>query len=178
MTTFWPSTKPDSFKPRASPPANSHRKLLGVPGWRNPITGSAVCCVLATTGHAAAPPSPAMNSRRLISALQRFVGEPIAVQVPWERLSHEADGRLATQPAGATRRLPAQKKVLGGHPEKPRPRAGALHVSDGCCHASAAIAIFARRGSGPVARFPAREARTPGQDGKPLPQPPPARHRR
>ena len=33
---------------------------------RNPITGTAGCCARATTGHAAAPPSPAMNSRRRI----------------------------------------------------------------------------------------------------------------
>jgi hypothetical protein len=31
---------------------------------RNPITGSADCCASATTGHAAAPPSAAMNARR------------------------------------------------------------------------------------------------------------------
>jgi hypothetical protein len=33
---------------------------------RYPITGVVGCCARATTGHAAALPSPAMNSRRLI----------------------------------------------------------------------------------------------------------------
>ena len=33
---------------------------------RNPITGLAGCCARATTDHAAALPSPAMNSRRRI----------------------------------------------------------------------------------------------------------------
>jgi hypothetical protein len=32
----------------------------------------------------AAPPSPVTNSRRLISALQRLVGEPIAIRDAWE----------------------------------------------------------------------------------------------
>jgi hypothetical protein len=31
---------------------------------RDPTTGSSDCCAGAATGHAAAPPSPAMNSRR------------------------------------------------------------------------------------------------------------------
>jgi hypothetical protein len=34
----------------------------GEPLRRNPITGTAGCCARAITGHAAAPPSPAMNS--------------------------------------------------------------------------------------------------------------------
>src|ERR1700730_3256191 len=34
---------------------------------RNPITGTAGCCARAANGHAAAPPSPAMNSRRRIN---------------------------------------------------------------------------------------------------------------
>ena len=33
---------------------------------RNPITGIAGCCALAPSGHTAAPPSAAINSRRLI----------------------------------------------------------------------------------------------------------------
>jgi hypothetical protein len=31
-----------------------------------PITGIADCCARAPSGHATAPPSPAMNARRLI----------------------------------------------------------------------------------------------------------------
>jgi hypothetical protein len=37
-----------------------------LPGWRIPITGTAACCACATTGHAAALPSPAMNVRRFV----------------------------------------------------------------------------------------------------------------
>jgi hypothetical protein len=60
--------------------------------WFHPISAPtrricSFCCAPDTTGHAAALPIPATNSRRRISALQRFVGEPAAVQVPWERLS-------------------------------------------------------------------------------------------
>jgi hypothetical protein len=44
-------------------------------------------CAPATSGHATTPPSPAMNSRRRISALQRFVGKPIAAGVPRERVA-------------------------------------------------------------------------------------------
>src|SRR5262245_34846772 len=35
---------------------------------RNPITGIAACCACAASGHAAAPPTSVMNSRRLIVA--------------------------------------------------------------------------------------------------------------
>ena len=42
--------------------------LLGVP----PITGIADCCARAASGHAAAPPSSVMNSRRFIRAAHRF----------------------------------------------------------------------------------------------------------
>ena len=38
----------------------------GEPLWRNPITGIVGCCARAGSGHAAAPPSRAMNSRRLM----------------------------------------------------------------------------------------------------------------
>jgi hypothetical protein len=40
-------------------------------GLRKPTTGSAGCCPRATTGHAAALPSPAMNCRRLIESPRR-----------------------------------------------------------------------------------------------------------
>src|SRR5216683_2579085 len=39
------------------------------PGLINPITGFADCCARAPAGHAAALPSPAMNSRRRIHHL-------------------------------------------------------------------------------------------------------------
>jgi DNA replication protein DnaC len=38
--------------------------------WPNPITGIPGCCARAATGHAAAPPSNVMNSRRLKIACQ------------------------------------------------------------------------------------------------------------
>jgi hypothetical protein len=43
-------------------------KLLKSADWtpRYPITGIAGCCALATSGHAAALPSPTMNCRRRI----------------------------------------------------------------------------------------------------------------
>ena len=37
--------------------------------WMKPTTGVAGCCARATTGHAAAPLSIAMNSRRLMMAV-------------------------------------------------------------------------------------------------------------
>src|SRR5262249_51550158 len=37
------------------------------PPLRNPIIGIAVCCARAASGHAAAPPSSVMNSRRFTS---------------------------------------------------------------------------------------------------------------
>jgi hypothetical protein len=53
--------------------------LSGMP--RNPMVGTlAACCARAITDHAAALPSPAMNSRRRISGLQRFEGKPIAIR--------------------------------------------------------------------------------------------------
>jgi hypothetical protein len=44
---------------------------------RNPITGTAGCCARAASGHAAAPPSSVMNSRRLMfsRSLDHLVGE-------------------------------------------------------------------------------------------------------
>jgi hypothetical protein len=46
----------------------------------NPTTGSAGCCARATSGHAAALPIPAMNSRRRIChASEPLYGQPIAI---------------------------------------------------------------------------------------------------
>src|SRR6516225_8205086 len=63
--TLRPSTKPVSRKPwwnaRKRPAFKSSDSLP-----RNPITGMAVGCARTATGQAAAPPSPAMNSRRLM----------------------------------------------------------------------------------------------------------------
>jgi len=38
------------------------------PKLRNPITGMVACCARATSGHAAAPPTSEMNSRRLMGS--------------------------------------------------------------------------------------------------------------
>jgi hypothetical protein len=40
--------------------------IIGGLGLRNPTTDTAGCCARATTGHAAVPARPAMNSRRLV----------------------------------------------------------------------------------------------------------------
>ena len=63
MATFWPSTKPFSSglagtrQPGARTGAATSLR-------RNPITGIAGFCARAASGHAAAPPSSVMNSRR------------------------------------------------------------------------------------------------------------------
>jgi hypothetical protein len=53
---------------------------------RNPITGIAGCCARAASGHAAAPPSSVMNSRRLTRSPRRRVAEFAKArrdQAPW-----------------------------------------------------------------------------------------------
>jgi hypothetical protein len=42
------------------------RSAQANPGEENPTTGIDVCCARAASGHAAAPPTAAMKSRRLI----------------------------------------------------------------------------------------------------------------
>jgi hypothetical protein len=63
---------------------------LSSTGWvlSNPITGIAACCARAATGHAAALPIPAMNSRRRTGhASKPLCGQRIAVRVTWERVA-------------------------------------------------------------------------------------------
>src|SRR5260370_6720934 len=67
--TFWP-TKPASFKPFWNPARNG---AAGGEALSSPITGKACRCARAATGHAAAPPIPAMNARRLIGDPPRWV---------------------------------------------------------------------------------------------------------
>ena len=55
-------------------------RLRGAVLLRNPITGIVSCCARATTGHAAALPSPAMNSRRLIRSPRRRAAKSIAAR--------------------------------------------------------------------------------------------------
>src|SRR5262249_44831610 len=57
---------PSSLKPRWKA-AMSGANPAGIPPARTPITGIAGCCARAASGHAAAPPSSVMNSRRLMS---------------------------------------------------------------------------------------------------------------
>src|SRR5215218_9981772 len=62
MATFWPTAKPASLSPlrkAAATEADSAGDLL----LRNPITGSDPCCPRAASGHIAAPPKRATNSR-------------------------------------------------------------------------------------------------------------------
>jgi hypothetical protein len=108
ISTFWPSIKPVSLRPcRNKAAINS--PASGEPVPRYPITGTAGCCPRAATGHTAAPPSPAINSRRRISALQRFVGKPIAIRDALEPLLMAAPGRSPTTGAFAPRPQPAKR---------------------------------------------------------------------
>ena len=66
IATFSPSTGPLSFRPGRNAGSRSEIKS-GDTTPRNPIAGNAAGCARAISGHAAAsPPSPAMNSRRLM----------------------------------------------------------------------------------------------------------------
>jgi hypothetical protein len=48
------------------------RRVIGIAGWKIAIRrGIAGCCARATSGHAAAPPSAAMNSRRFTRSPRR-----------------------------------------------------------------------------------------------------------
>jgi len=60
---------------REMPPRQSQNRKSPLPGAkraaiRNPITGAFGCCARAAGGHAAAPPSSAMKSRRLLSNME------------------------------------------------------------------------------------------------------------
>src|SRR5215470_4250905 len=57
-----------SLKPLRNP-AWTVAVVCSCPPLRYPITGTGDLCAFAASGHAAAPPSPAMNSRRLISSI-------------------------------------------------------------------------------------------------------------
>jgi hypothetical protein len=71
---FCPSINPASRRPRRNAATRS-LDSLGERLLRNPITGIAGCCARAASGHAAAPPSSEMNSRRLMSD----IGFPLAL---------------------------------------------------------------------------------------------------
>src|SRR6266481_7293898 len=76
---------------------------------RNPITGIAACCARAASGHAAAPPRSAMNSRRLMPSMGTF--SPVIWPVP--------------QSGGRTLSLPqANQQVLGPDLNRSESRSG------------------------------------------------------
>src|SRR5262249_58392923 len=70
VVTFRPSTNPTSLKPCRNASTNSAESSRAVL-LRNPTTGIEYCCARAASGHAAAPASPVMNSRRFIQSPRR-----------------------------------------------------------------------------------------------------------
>src|SRR5215472_10516885 len=79
--TLRPSMKPVSFKPLRNAPTTPALSS-GTPGYTNPITGIPGCCAPAASGHAAAPPSSVMNSRRFIVAIIRSPRRRAAGMLP------------------------------------------------------------------------------------------------
>src|SRR5262245_5082230 len=70
IDTFWPSMKPDCFKPPRSASVmwtDSSADALA----SKPITGIAGCCARVASGQATTPPSSDMNSRRLCMSPDR-----------------------------------------------------------------------------------------------------------
>jgi len=78
MTMVRPSIQPSACS-RCTKAATHSFAAEAVIAPRNPITGIVGCCARASSGHAAAPPSTVMNSRRLKSS----IGLPSA----WRRRS-------------------------------------------------------------------------------------------
>src|SRR5262249_36365805 len=129
MATFWPSTKPNARSPCRN---DSIRGDAGgaSPGQRRPILGVlSACCARAVSGHAAAPPSSVMNSRRLKSNMG------ISSRAIWpcftllDRLGHHGGVVMDNEPApvapfvdegisclqrfGRVRRLAGESKRVG-----------------------------------------------------------------
>jgi hypothetical protein len=70
----------------------------------------------ATSGHAAALPRPAMNSRRRIrNSLKLQCGQPIPAEVPWELAAPSASGAGGASDPGDARR-PENGGSRGGWP--------------------------------------------------------------
>src|SRR5262245_21186845 len=64
---------------------------------KNPMVGSLpACCARAASGHAAAPPSKAMNSRRFMCPVPRY-GAACPAGLPRTSGYHGADGRSLGQ---------------------------------------------------------------------------------
>jgi hypothetical protein len=88
MATFCPSTYPVSLSPLRNAASDRLGLRVGL------ITGIADCCARAASGHAAAPPSPAMNSRRRIShASQPLYGSSL----PQPQVSEQGASGLGTK---------------------------------------------------------------------------------
>jgi hypothetical protein len=88
MATFCPSTYRVSLSPLRSAASDRLDPRVGL------ITGIAACCARAASGQTAAPPSPAMNSRRRISrASQPLYGS----SVPQPQVSEQSASGLGTK---------------------------------------------------------------------------------
>src|SRR5262245_47328501 len=98
IATFWPSTKPSSFRPCWNAATKCMNPADGVLR-RKPITGIAGCCARAASGHAAAaPPSSVRNSRRFNSNCIRSACqlEPIFRISNWQGSSQEVSAACQT----------------------------------------------------------------------------------
>jgi hypothetical protein len=91
----WPSIQPSS-RSRVENWSRSSlsSELLSALYEMMPICRTRVvgCCARAASGQAAVPQSPAMKSRRRISASQKFVGKPIAIRDALEPVLMTASG--------------------------------------------------------------------------------------
>src|SRR6516165_6127819 len=96
MRTLLPSVQPNSLSPCRNvatyrcPAGWFSDKWMSTPIRRT----RSRCCARNTAGHSTTLPSPAMNSRRLISALQRFAGKPIAIRDALEPVLMAPFGQL------------------------------------------------------------------------------------
>src|SRR6516164_9432345 len=94
IATFWPSTKPFSPRPRRNA-ATRCAVSSGDLALRYPITGIAVCCARAASGHATAAPRSVMNWRRLVCRERSIV--------------RGDEGRIMTRPSSR----PEARSLLG-----------------------------------------------------------------
>jgi hypothetical protein len=119
IVTLRPSTKPVSFRPRRK----ARRRLAnrsGVSPPRNPITGIASCCARAASGHAAALPSMAMNSRRF-SRWNRMRSPPDCAglqHIDLASVSQRVRQPFCNRAAGCT----AHPRSAPGHSRRVEPR--------------------------------------------------------
>ena len=60
-----------------------------------PTTGIAGCCARAASGHAAAPPSSVMNSRRLMGLPPSFRTLKLSIALPGWAMGRPLEGDLA-----------------------------------------------------------------------------------